>query len=162
MAVPDQPFRAAVVRRWLCDYQVGNGLADWGTGAAIGQIEAAAVPVVLAGHGRVAIGDIGFEHGGDIPGHESHDRGLDVGGRCGATRTFAAGASTLSVGGLRPPRDPALIRAIRAAAPGHIKLIYFNDPSSSARVYRAGTTGHDDHVHIRYCERECTPAAYDC
>ena len=31
-----------------------------------------------AGHGRVAVGDIGFEHGGDIPGHDTHEQGLDV------------------------------------------------------------------------------------
>ena len=27
----------------LCDYSVGNGKANWGTGAAIGQLEAAAM-----------------------------------------------------------------------------------------------------------------------
>ena len=52
----------------LCDYSVGNGLANWGTGAAIAQIEAAAKVVAAAGYGRVAIGDIGLEHGGAIRG----------------------------------------------------------------------------------------------
>ena len=45
----------------VCDYQVGNGLADWGTAAAIGQLEAAAVTVVRLGHGRIAVGDIVFD-----------------------------------------------------------------------------------------------------
>ena len=37
----------------LCDYSVGNGKANWGTGAAIGQIEAAATAFLKTGHGRV-------------------------------------------------------------------------------------------------------------
>lgn len=149
--------------RWLCDYQVGNGLADWGTGAAIGQIEAAAVPVVLAGHGRVAIGDIGFEHGGDIPGHESHDRGLDVDVRpmrrdenhCRWGVNYRSAVYDRAA-------TRALIRAIRAAAPGHIKLIYFNDPVLIREGLSRWHAGHDDHVHIRYCERVYPVAAYDC
>ena len=31
-----------------------------------------------AGYGRVAVGDVSFEHGGDIPGHDTHEQGLDV------------------------------------------------------------------------------------
>ena len=149
--------------RWLCDYQVGNGLADWATGAAIGQIEAASVPVVLAGHGRVAIGDVGHEHGGDIAGHESHERGLDVDVRpmrrdenqCRWGVNYRS-----SIYDRAATRE--LIRAIRAAAPGHVKVIYFNDPvlirEGLTRWYR----GHDDHVHVRYCERRHPVPAYDC
>ena len=50
----------------LCDYSVGNGKANWGTGAAIGQIEAAATAFLKTGHGRVSIGDVSREHGGNI------------------------------------------------------------------------------------------------
>jgi hypothetical protein len=43
-----------------------------------------------------------------------------------------------------------------------VKLIYFNDPV----LIREGLTryyaGHDDHVHVRYCERVYPLAAYDC
>ena len=143
--------------RWLCDYQVGNGLADWGTGAAIGQIEAAAVPVVLAGHGRVAIGDIGFEHGGDIPGHESHDRGLDVDVRPMRRDENLPLGRQLSVGGLRPRRDPRPHPSdpCRRARPHQAHLLQRPRPhprGSIALAYRP-----DDHVHIRYCERVCTP-----
>ncbi len=149
--------------RWLCDYQVGNGLADWATGAAIGQIEAASVPVVLAGHGRVAIGDVGHEHGGDIAGHESHERGLDVDVRpmrrdenqCRWGVNYRS-----SIYDRAATRE--LIRAIRAAAAGHVKVVYFNDPvlirEGLTRWYR----GHDDHVHVRYCERRHPVPAYDC
>ena len=62
----------------LCDYSVGNGKANWATAAAIGQLEAAATAFAAKAHGRVSVGDVGYEHGGNIPGHQTHERGLDV------------------------------------------------------------------------------------
>lgn len=149
--------------KWMCGYQVGNGPAHWGTGAAIGQVRVAAVSLVNRGYSRIAIGDVGFEHGGAIPGHESHERGLDVDIRImrrddrqcewGGTYRMAVYDRTAT---------RALVKAIRAAAPGHVKVIYFNDPV----LIREGLTryyaGHDDHVHVRYCERVYPLAAYDC
>ncbi len=149
--------------RWLCDYQVGNGLADWGTGAAISQLEGSAVPVVLAGYGRVAVGDIGHEHGGDIAGHVFHERGLEVDVRpMRRDENQCRGGVSYRMSIYDRTATRALIRAIRAAAPGHIKVMYFNDPV----LIREGLTryypGHDDHVHVRYCERIHPMAAYDC
>ena len=46
----------------------------------------------------------------------------------------------------------ALIKMIRAAAPGHVKLIYFNDPVLIREGLTTWYSGHDDHLHIRYCE----------
>ena len=147
----------------VCDYSVGNGPANWGTASAIGQLQAAAHVVVDAGHGRIALGDIGYEHGGDIAGHQTHEQGMDV--------------------DIRPMRDAedqcrwgtnwryasydraatrALVKAIRATAPGHVKLIYFNDPVLIREGLTTWHTGHDDHLHIRYCERVHPVAAYDC
>jgi peptidoglycan hydrolase-like protein with peptidoglycan-binding domain len=147
----------------MCDYSVGNGAANWGTAAAIGEIQAAAHVVVDAGYGRIALGDIGLEHGGDIPGHETHEQGMDV--------------------DIRPMRDAndqcrwgtnwrytsydraatrALIKAIRATAIGHVKLIYFNDPVLIREGLTTPFTGHDDHLHIRYCERVYPLAMYTC
>jgi peptidoglycan hydrolase-like protein with peptidoglycan-binding domain len=149
--------------RWLCDYQVGNGLADWGTGAAIGQIRAAAITVVNRGHGAVAIGDIGFEHGGNIPGHQSHERGLDVDVRPMRRDEQPCrwgGSFRLASYDRTATRD--LVRAIRAAAPGHVKVIYFNDPVLIREGLTRWHSGHDDHLHIRYCERVYPLAAYDC
>ena len=156
-------FELPLFGKWMCGYQVGNGPAHWGTGAAIGQVRAAAVSLVNRGYSRIAIGDVGFEHGGDIPGHESHERGLDVDIRImrrddrqcewGGTYRMAVYDRTAT---------RALVKAIRAAAPGHVKVIYFNDPV----LIREGLTryyaGHDDHVHVRYCERVYPLAAYDC
>jgi peptidoglycan hydrolase-like protein with peptidoglycan-binding domain len=149
--------------RWLCDYQVGNGRADWGTGAAISMLEGAAVRVVRAGHGRIAVGDIGHEHGGDIAGHETHERGLDVDVRLmrrDENQCRWGGNYRTSVYDRAATR--ALIKAIRAAAPGHVKVIYFNDPVLIREGLSRYLAGHDDHVHVRYCERIHPLAAYDC
>lgn len=147
----------------LCDYQVGNGLADWGTGAAQGQLEAAAHDVVALGHGRVAVGDVSHEHGGDIAGHQSHEVGLDVDLR--PMRTDRA-QCTWGVNRRWSTYDRAatrdLVKAIRARAPGHVKLIYFNDPVLIREGLVTWYAGHDDHLHVRYCERVHPQAAYDC
>jgi peptidoglycan hydrolase-like protein with peptidoglycan-binding domain len=156
-------FERPVFGSRVCDYQVGNGLADWGTAAAIGGIEAAAGTVVGQGHGRVAIGDIGFEHGGPIPGHTSHKYGLDVDVRpmridkrqCSWGLSYRSSAYDRAA-----TRD--LVRAIRAAAPGHIKLIWFNDPVLIREGLTTWRSGHDDHLHIRFCERAHPVPAYVC
>ena len=43
-----------------------------------------------------------------------------------------------------------------------MKLIYFNDPVLIREGLTAYHSGHDDHLHIRYCERVHPVAAYDC
>ena len=51
---------------------------------------------------------------------------------------------------------------IRAAAPGHVKLIYFNDPVLIREGLTTWFSGHDDHLHIRYCEPSYPIARYRC
>ncbi len=147
----------------LCDYSVGNGPANWGTGAAIGQLRTAAKRTYDAGHGRVAVGDIGLEHGGDIPGHDTHEQGLDVDLRpmrdaenqCSSPTNYRQTAYDRAA-------TRALIREIRAAAPGHVKVIYFNDPVLIGEGLTTRLSGHDDHLHIRYCEVWHPVIAYRC
>ena len=147
----------------LCDYSVGNGTANWGTAAAIGQLEAAASSLRRAGISRPAVGDLGFEHGGDIAGHQSHEQGLDVDLRpmrrddrqCSWGTNWRS--STYDRSATR-----ALVRAIRATAPGHVKVIYFNDPTLVREGLTRWYSGHDDHLHVRYCERVHPLAAYRC
>lgn len=147
----------------LCDYSVGNGPANWGTASSIGQLQAAAHVVVDGGYGRIALGDIGFEHGGDIPGHQSHEQGMDVDIRPmrDANDQCSWGTnwrySTYDRAATR-----ALVKAIRATAYGHVRLVYFNDPVLVREGLTTWYTGHEDHLHIRYCERVHPIAAYDC
>ena len=147
----------------LCDYSVGNGKANWATGAAIGQLEAAAKVFVTTGHGRVSVGDASFEHGGNIPLHQTHEVGLDVdirpvrkaGNQCsfGTNWRLSSYSRTLT---------RALINDIRAAAPGHVKLIYFNDPVLIREGLTTHFPAHDDHLHIRYCEHAYPLKMYRC
>ena len=147
----------------LCDYSTGNGPANWGTSAAVGQLEAAARRVVDAGHGRVGVGDLGFEHGGDIPGHMSHEQGLDIDLRpMRRDEAQCAWGTTWRLGSYDRAATRALVQAIRATAPGHVQLIYFNDPELIADGLTTWYAGHDDHLHVRYCERVHPVADYDC
>jgi peptidoglycan hydrolase-like protein with peptidoglycan-binding domain len=147
----------------LCDYSVGNGSANWGTSAAINQIEAAATRFAKRGFGRVSIGDVSFQHGGNIPLHETHEVGLDVDVR--PIRTSEDQCrwgvnyrwSTYDRKATR-----ALIKDIKATAPGHITDIYFNDPVLIREGLTTWFAGHDDHIHVRYCEKTHPLRKYDC
>ena len=151
--------------RALCDYtDEGNGTrGNWGTGATIGQLEAAASAFLATGHGRVAVGDISFEHGGNIPGHATHEVGLDVDLRPirNADNQCTYG-TTWRLSSYDRAATRTLINAIRAAAPGHVKLIYFNDPVLRGEGLTTWFAGHDDHLHVRYCEVSHAVAGYRC
>ena len=147
----------------LCDYSVGNGTANWSTSAATNQLEAAARVVAKQGHGRVAVGDTSLQHGGDIAGHETHERGLDI-----DLRPMRKGKDQCRFGGsyraatYDRAATRALVVAIRATAPGHVKLIYFNDPVLIREGLTRRLAGHDDHLHVRYCEKSHALKRYDC
>ncbi len=147
----------------LCDYSVGNGPANWGTAATIGQLEAAARAFAARGQGRVSVGDVSRQHGGDIPLHATHEVGLDVDIRpirdAGDQCTWGTNIhwSTYDRAATR-----RLVKLIRAAAPGHVKLIYFNDPVLIREGLTTWYPGHDDHLHVRYCERAYVIARYRC
>jgi peptidoglycan hydrolase-like protein with peptidoglycan-binding domain len=147
----------------LCDYTEGNRNANWATGASIGQLEAAVKEFFLLGHGRVAVGDASFEHGGNIPGHATHEVGMDV-----DLRLIRKAENQCSLGtnyhlaSYDRAATRELILAIRAAAPGRVKLIYFNDPVMIAEGLTTKYFGHDDHLHVRYCEPGYPLAMYRC
>jgi len=149
--------------RGLCDYSVGNGPANWGTGAAIGQTEAAGGTMLAAGYGSLPVGDLGFEHGGDIAGHSTHEVGLDADLRpMRDNRDQCAWGTNYRLASYNRTATRALIRAIRSTAPGHVKLIYFNDPVLIGEGLATWYSGHDDHLHVRYCEAGHPLSAYRC
>lgn len=147
----------------LCDYSVGNGAANWGTSEAIGALEAAATALASEGHGRVPVGDIGFEHGGDIPGHETHEHGLDVDLRpMRVAKDQCRWGTNIRLASYDRAATRDLVDAIRAAAPGRVKVIYFNDPVLIREGRTVASTGHDDHLHVRYCVAEHALSMYRC
>ena len=141
-----------------------NGLADWGTASTIGQLEKAATTFYSRGYGRLPVGDLSFEHGGDIPGHGSHEQGLDI--DLWPIRTDRAQCSGGRITWQSNTYDRAatrqLIKDIRAAAPGHIKLIYWNDPVLIQEGLSTSFPNHDNHLHIRFCENYHPNSSYDC
>ncbi|GAB3263894.1 hypothetical protein GCM10027425_28560 [Alteromonas gracilis] len=134
-----------------CLYGSEAGAAEsWGTANAVhGLLLAAAA--VRERHGRVAVGDLSYEHGGDTPQHRSHRVGLDVdlrpmavGGRqCSTPSSWQS--SAYSRAGTR-----ALVRALRST--GRVRLVYFNDPVLIREGLVRPYVGHDNHLHVRFSE----------
>ncbi|MET9269495.1 penicillin-insensitive murein endopeptidase [Kribbella sp. NPDC003557] len=150
----------------LCDQDPdGNGTAaNWAAAAPTAQLEAAARSFASTGQGKVPYGDAGFEHGGDIPGHASHDNGMDIdiwpirtdNGQCTAGR-ITWESTTYDRAATRQ-----LIQAVRAAAPGHVKYIWFNDPTLISEGLTQQWPAHDNHLHVRYCEKVHPNSTYVC
>ena len=120
----------------LCDQNPdGNGNANWGTGAAIGQLERAAAVFAGTGQGRVPLGDIGFEHGGPISGHASHQVGLDV--DVWPIRTdnaqCTAGRITWQSGTYDRAATRQLVQAVRNAAPRPRQADLLQRPTADRR-----------------------------
>ncbi|MER7245939.1 penicillin-insensitive murein endopeptidase [Kribbella sp. NPDC000426] len=148
----------------LCDQDPdGNDTAaNWAAAAPIAQLEAAAKS--FTSHGKIPYGDAGFEHGGDIPGHASHDNGMDI--DIWPIRTDNAQCTAGRITWESPTYDRAatrqLIQAVRAAAPGHVKYIWFNDPTLINEGLTMNWPAHDNHLHVRYCEKVHPNSTYVC
>jgi peptidoglycan hydrolase-like protein with peptidoglycan-binding domain len=148
----------------LCDYSVGNGPANWGTAEAIATLESVGRTVSSFGDGRIAVGDISFELGGPIPGHDTHRVGLDVDVRPlrrANDQCPVAGTTWRSTAYDRAATRTMILK-FRSYAAGHVMLIYFNDPVLIDEGMTTWHTGHDDHVHVRFCEATDPLAAYAC
>lgn len=139
----------------------GNGEADWGTASAVGQLEAGAAAFAESGNGPLPVGDLGFEHGGDIPGHGSHDVGLDADVWPIRTDDAQCDGDRITWRDAEYDREATrqLAEDLRAAAPGHVVLIFFNDPELIAAGLTTEYPNHDNHLHIRYCE---VGGGYEC
>jgi len=146
----------------LCDYDPPAN-ANWGTAEMIATLQAAGATMVTGGYGRVAVGDVSYEHGGDHPEHDTHEVGLDADIRpMRKANDQCSLGSNWRLAAYDRTATRALILAIRAATPGHVKKILFNDP----QLIREGLTvyqdGHDDHLHVRLCEASYPDTRYRC
>jgi peptidoglycan hydrolase-like protein with peptidoglycan-binding domain len=148
----------------MCGYELHSGASrKWGTAAAIGQLSAAAELFHRRTGQRLAVGDISLDRGGRMSGHRTHRVGLDVDVRAARTDGLACRAGIAHT--MRSyDRDVTreLIRAIHEAAPGHVKLIYFNDPVLVREGLTVRYPNHDAHLHVRYCEADHPMASYRC
>ena len=109
------------------------------------------------------LGDASREHGGVIAGHDTHRRGLDVDVRLlRKDRAQCRLGTNYRQAVYDRTATRALIRTIRALAPGHVKLIYFNDPVLIREGLTRRFAGHDDHLHVRFCEAMQPDPMYRC
>jgi peptidoglycan hydrolase-like protein with peptidoglycan-binding domain len=147
----------------LCDYSVGNGPANWGTAEMISTLEAAGAAMVAGGFGRVAVGDVSLEHGGDIPGHLTHEVGLDADLRpMRKANDQCTSRTTWRMSAYDRAATRALVIAIRAATPGHVQFILFNDPVLIGEGLTTYHSAHDDHLHVMLCEAWFSDPLYRC
>ena len=148
----------------LCNYNGGNRTADWGTGSAAGMLEASAMLFHQRTRSRLAVGDVSWEHGGNIPLHATHEVGLDV--DIALVRKDGNQCRRPGIGYRAGQYDRAatrqLIEALYEAAPHLVKLIYFNDPVLIAEGLVQRYPHHDDHIHLRYCEVGHRLRVYRC
>ena len=147
----------------LCDYSSGNGPANWGTAEMISTLEAAGSAMVAGGFGRVAIGDVSLEHGGNIPDHQTHEVGLDADIRPmrKANDQCSFGTNWRATSYDRAATR-SLVQSIRAATPGHVQFILFNDPVLIGEGLTVQQSGHDDHLHVTLCEASFPDPRYRC
>jgi peptidoglycan hydrolase-like protein with peptidoglycan-binding domain len=145
----------------LCD--VNEGMTDsWGTAATVSRLEQVGKNLATEGK-KLAVNDMSLELGGAFSPHDSHRIGLDAdvrpirvdGGQCS---TGCAYNQTCY--------DRAATRRVidLAKASGRVKVIWFNDPQliTAYPNFVKQATGHNDHLHIRYCEPSHADVSYRC
>lgn len=107
-------------------------------------------------HGpRIVISDLSKRGGGWLSPHKSHQVGLDV--DIGLVRNDGkeGGAVTYKSGNYSRERTRHLVESILANGVLPVKTLAFNDPAiQHPKVVR--WSGHDDHLHVRFC----VPAHY--
>jgi peptidoglycan hydrolase-like protein with peptidoglycan-binding domain len=95
---------------------------------------------------RFGVGDISRLGGGDIEGHASHEKGVDVDVRL-LRKNWAESPLDYQDENYSHERTQELIDLFWANSKLGVKLIFFNDPDSQ------GTTeyiNHDNHLHVRF------------
>lgn len=121
----------------------GAASRRWGRPALVYGIERAGQRQRARGRPRMGVGDISLENGGNISGHASHERGVDVDVRP-MRNDGREGPVTRFQGAYSRDLTRELIREFRAQIP--TRLVLFND-------LRVGGTlpwpGHDNHFHFR-------------
>jgi hypothetical protein len=55
-----------------------------------------------------------------------------------------------------------LMQSIKATAPGHVRIIFFNDPTLISEGLTTEWPAHDNHLHVRFCEKVHPDSLYTC
>lgn len=157
--------RPSFGRDGLCDYSTVNGTeANWATSSVVAWLEAAGRRFVRKTGLRIAIGDLSRRFGGSLPGHDLHARGLEADLRPIREdgRQCAVGGNDYRQRSYDREKTRRLIRTIRRVASGRIRLIAFNDPRLTTAGLTIRAEGHDDHIHVAWCQPGSTARFFRC
>jgi hypothetical protein len=157
--------RPAFGRDGLCDYSTVNGTeANWATSSVVAWLEAAGRRFLRHTGLRIAIGDLSHRFGGALPGHDLHARGLEADLRPVRDdgRQCTVGGNDYRAGSYDPARTRRLIRIVRRVAKRRIELIAFNDPRLTTAGLTIHALGHDDHIHVTWCEPRSPARFFRC
>lgn len=137
--------------------------AAWGASTTVGALRRAAIRFYRTGSGGIGTGHLSYMHGGPIAPHVSHQEGMDA-----DLRPIRDDGTQCSVGvswrdtAYDRKATRALIEELYRASGNKILVIWFNDP----RLVREGLTeslsGHDSHLHVRWCVQSHPDDHYEC
>lgn len=116
----------------------------WGKPALVYGIQRAARNFSTKGWGKLGVGDISLKNGGDIAGHASHERGVDVDMRP-IRKDGAASGTTISQSSYSRDRTKVALSLLRAEL--SVTKIFFNDSRVGNGVQH--WPNHDNHFHLR-------------
>ncbi len=116
----------------------------WGKPALVYGIQRAARNFSTKGWGKLGVGDISLKNGGDISGHASHERGVDVDMRP-IRKDGAASGTTIHQSSYSRDRTKVALSLLRAEL--SVRNIFFNDARVGNGV--SNWPNHDNHFHIR-------------
>jgi hypothetical protein len=123
-------------------YAYSSSGRRWGRPTLVYGIIRAGVKWQQARMPRMGVGEISLMNGGDISGHVSHERGVDVDMRL--VRDSGEGPVNRFQGAYNRTRTGNLIRLFKREIP--TQLVLFNDLRVGGVLY---WPNHDDHFHLR-------------
>jgi peptidoglycan hydrolase-like protein with peptidoglycan-binding domain len=147
----DQPHAASVVLALLTENAAVNYYCyestdrRWGTPATLQSIRTLAANLLQEGI-VIGVGDISFEHGGKMPPHASHTRGVDVDVRPQRVDEERR-AVIISDPAYSRERTQIVVKTVRKDP--NLELILFNDSKIKDVRY---WEGHNNHLHMRFKE----------
>lgn len=93
---------------------------------------------------RIGVGDLSLVHGGPMPGHASHQKGVDA-----DLRLMRADGREIPVSYWDPAYSRSLTQKLvnLLHATGEVEVIFFNDPQVKGVTH---WPNHDSHMHVRF------------
>ena len=143
----------------LCAY--GYRHKRYGKDSAMDRLENVGKSYKNRGEGYISVGNISLNGGGYMAPHSSHQVGLDIDLRpMRSDNGQCSSAMQWNWNGYDRDATRQLIKDLRAT--GRIKTILFNDPTLIKEGLSTYWKGHDNHLHVRFCEPGHSNSRYRC